>query len=262
MDERYSTKRLLALRKLTRAAADLLRGEVKEYLATLSPLLRQRTVFGDHVKGSLKEAVKGADIALKEVQSLYEAIAPSQPFGLSRELRPPLDIVGTAVELTPTEYAHAAKSERETKTVTVSSPLRWVLHYAGCAPRRLKELLAERDRTGNELQQVVVHYLMLHVVLTRQPGVARILQELRCPLSTGRLEGCGDLPITYVSAAVTTVRPPDDVLIENTEISGMDVFEEVLKTDDLLALRDPLKERLIELAKRHGEDLTAGSSRP
>jgi hypothetical protein len=255
MDERYSTKRLLMLRKLTRAVADLLRGEVKEHLATLGPLLRQRAVLGEHVKGSLKETVKGADAALKEVQSLYEALAPGQPFGLPRELKPPLDVVGAAVELTPTEYAHEAKGEREAKTVTVTSPLRWVLHYSGCTPRRLRELLAERDRAGNELQQVVVHYLMLHVVLARQPGVVKIFRDLRMPISTGRLEGCGELPITYLSAAVATVRPPDDVIIENTEISGMDVFEEVLKTEDIVALRDPLRERLIELAKAHGEDL-------
>jgi hypothetical protein len=257
MNEQFGTKRLLVLRKLTRAAADLLRGELREYLATLAPVLRQRAVLGEHVKSNLKETVKGADAALKELQSLHEALAPTSPFGLARELKPPLDVISTTLELTPTEYAHEAKNDRGAKKVTVSMPLKWVLHYAGCTPRRLKELLAERDRIGNELQQLVQHYLMLHVVLTRQPGVVKLLRDLRFEVGTGRLEGCGDLPITYITAAVATVRPPDEVIIENTEISGMDVFEEVLKTDDIVGLRDPVRERLLELAKGHGENLTA-----
>ena len=60
------------------------------------------------------------------------------------------------------------------------------------------------------------------------------------------------MPITYVSAAVNTVRPPDEVIIESTEISGMAVFEEVLNPDDVTALRDPLREKLMDLAKQHG----------
>ncbi len=250
-DKRFTTKRLLALRKLTRTVADLLRGELKEYLAALAPLLRQRAVLGEYVKSTPRETVKGSEAALKDLQTLYEKLAPMQPFGLPRELKPPLDILATAVELTPTEYVHTPG----VKSVAVTTPLRWVCHYAACPPRRLAELLAQRDRTSPELQQFVQHYLMLHVVLARQPGLAKLLGDLRFPVSTGRLEGFGELPVTFLSAPVTTVRPPDDVIVENTEISGMDVFEEVLNVDDIVALRDPLRERLLEVARAHGEAL-------
>jgi len=46
MEGYYSIQRLLALRKLTRAIADHLRGEVKAYLQTFAPQFRPRTVLG------------------------------------------------------------------------------------------------------------------------------------------------------------------------------------------------------------------------
>ena len=46
---------------------------------------------------------------------------------------------------------------------------------------------------------------------------------------------------TYVSSLVPTVRPPDEVIIESTELSGRDVFEEVVDVGAILAMRDPLK---------------------
>ncbi len=258
MNERYSTKRLLALRKLTRAVGDLLRGQLKEDVETLAPLLRPRNVLGEYVQPASKETVKGAEAAFKELQSLYETVAVSKPFHLPKELKPPLAVMSTALELTPMDYAHVAKTDRDSKTVMVNSPLKWLLTYAGFGPRRLRELLAERNRTGDELQQFVLHYLMLHIVLAKQTGVTKLLEALHFPVSSGRLADCGELPVAYIGACLTTVRPPDDVIIQSTEISGMDAFEEVVNPEDIVALRDPLQARLLELAKAQGEDLLAG----
>jgi hypothetical protein len=254
MAEGYSTKKLLVLRKLTRAVADVLRGQLKEYLATLGPLLRQRSVLGDAVESATKEPVKGSEAAFKELQGFYESVAVAKPFGLPKELKPPLEVMSATVEITPTEYAHEAKAAQDSKTVAVTCPLQWIVSYAGFGPRRAREVLADRTRPG-DLQQFVLHTLMLHVVLNRQPGLVKLLEALLFPMSTGRLAGCGDLPITYLSAAVTTVRPPDDVIIESTEISGMDAFEEVVNLDEIVHLRNPLRERLLEIVKAHGEDL-------
>jgi hypothetical protein len=255
MDESYSTKRLLVLRKLTRAVADLLRGQLKDYLATLSPLLRPRAVLGDYVQGATKETVKGSEAAFKELQSLYETVAGSKPFNLPRELKPPLEVLSSGLEITPTEYAHAARTDRESKTVTVTSPLQWVLSFSGYAPKRLNELRAERSPTGNDVQQFVLHYLMLHAVMTRQTGVTKILEALHFPVSSGRLPALGDLPVVFITCTVATVRPPDDVIIESTEISGMDAFEEVVDVGRMLAMRDPLHERLLEIVKSQGDEL-------
>jgi hypothetical protein len=98
---------------------------------------------------------------------------------------------------------------------------------------------------------------MLHIVLTKQPGMAQLLEALHFPVSSDRLADCGELPVASIRANLATVRPPDDVIIESTEISGMDAFEEVVNPEDIVALRDPLQARLLELAKTHGAELLA-----
>src|SRR6059058_5096549 len=57
MAEEFTTQRLLALRKLTRALADLLRGQAKDYLATLGPLFRPRSILGGYTETNPKETV-------------------------------------------------------------------------------------------------------------------------------------------------------------------------------------------------------------
>jgi hypothetical protein len=256
-DQPFSTQRLLLLRKLTRAVAELLRGRMTEYLTALAPLLRPRGVLGDFVDGGAKEAVGGAEKAFKDLQSAYEAIAGTRLYNLPKELKPRLEVASTILEMTPVEYAYTAKTDKQTKTITVTSPLRWILSYAGFRPRRLRELLAEKTRANNALQECVLHYLLLQTVLSKQTDVPRILEALLFPVSTEKRPEFGELPITYISAAIGTIRPPDEVLIENTEITGMDLFEEVVRIDDILELRDPLQQQLAELVKKH-----AGEAHP
>jgi hypothetical protein len=100
-----------------------------------------------------------------------------------------------------------------------------------------------------------LHTLLLQVVLTRQAGVAKILEGLRFPVSTDKRPESGDLPLAYVSAPLATVLPPDAVIIESTEISGTDAFEEVVSVDEMARLKDPLRETLLELVKKHAETL-------
>lgn len=254
-DEAFSTKKLLVLRKLTRAVADLLRNQMTEYLTVLGPLLRPRGTLGDFVSGGVKEPVPGAEKAFRDLQSTYEALAGAKLFNLPKELKPPLEVSSALLEMTPVECVHAAKTDKETKTVTVTSPLRWVLSYSGFGPRRLKELLAEKNRTTNELQEFVLHALMLHAVVTRQTGVGRLLEALHFPVSTGKRAEFGDLPITYIASAIATIRPPDEVIIESTEIAGTDLFEEVVNLGDVARMTDSLRERLVQLVKGHGEEL-------
>src|SRR5262249_4106148 len=159
----------------------------------------------------------------QELEKLYLGLATKKPFNLPTELKQPLEVVSGVPELTPHEYTHEAKTERETKAVTVTTPLRWVLSYTGFGPKRLRELLAGRT-TGSEIQEFVLHTLMMHLVMTRQTGLANILHGLHFTVSAGRLPGFGELPITFVACTLGTVRPPDDVIIESTEISGTDVF--------------------------------------
>ena len=54
---------------------------------------------------------------------------------------------------------------------------------------------------------------------------------------------------------VATERPSDAVIIESAEVTGMDAFEEVVKVEDIERLRDPLRERLLEMVAQHAPDL-------
>src|SRR5262249_14315924 len=161
MDETLTTQKLLMLRKLTRAVSDLLRSALKEHLATLTPLLRPRTVFGEFIAGSPKDVVTGADKAFKELQTAYEAVAGTRLYNLPKELKGPGEVSSSVLELAPVEYSHTAKTERETKAVAVTSPLKWTLNYSGFGPRRLRELLTAKTRSLEELQEFVLHTLLL-----------------------------------------------------------------------------------------------------
>lgn len=255
MEERYDTQKLLVLRKLTRAISELLRGQMKEYLTTLAPLLRPKVVLGDYVQSSTKETARGADRAFKDLQSLYETVAPSKPFNLPPDLNPPIEIINTALEMTPMEYTHAANTERENKTVTITSPLKWVLTYSGFAQGQLKEMLKHRDRNTDKLRQHLLHHLVMHTVITKQPGVTSILDALHFPIITEQVQEFGQMPVTYISSTISTNRPPDEVIIESTEISGMDAFEEIVNLNDVVQMHNPLKDQLIELVRTYGADL-------
>jgi hypothetical protein len=253
----YTTERLLALRKLTRAIADFLRGQMKEYLGTLAPLLRPQVVLGGYTHGSIKDPVKGADQAFKELQSLYESVGSAKPFSLTQELKPPLDMISSALDMTVLEYSYTAQTDRHNKTVVISSPLKWALTYTGFSPARLGDLLARRTRDANELQSFLVHYLVMHIVVSKQVGIRNMFEALHFPITTSHSPDFGGLPITTISSSISTIRPPDEVIVESTEVSGMDAFEEIVDIGDIARMRDPLKHRLIEILESLGEKLPA-----
>jgi hypothetical protein len=249
MSEPYSTQSLLALRKLTRAVAETVRTQIADYLATLAPLLRPEVVFGGHVQVGQKENMRRADQALKDLQALYDVIAPNKPFSLRRELTPPFALAGLSIEMTPVEYVHTMPSGPDTKRIVVRSPLMWTLNYSGFAPSRLAELIDPKVR-GEELQRFIVSYLVLHLVLKNQPGVTRMLDALHCPISTSTTPEFGDLPMTRIGIGIATERPPDAIVLESAELSGVNAFEEVVQLDDIARLQDPLKDRLMDIVRQ------------
>lgn len=255
MEDTLSTQRLLVLRKLTRSVSDLLLKELTEHLATLAPLLKPKTVLGGHVLGGSKETARGADKALRELQELYASVCTARPFNLSRDLRPPLDVDGSLLELVPFEYTHAAKTKKEEKRVTIASPLKWVLYYSGYSLSHLREVVNDADGTGPQLQQFVLNHLVLHVAVLKQKGIPEMLAALRFPVSFHRQGEFGGLPVTVVSSSVPTVRPPDATIIESTEVSGTDEFEEVVSVEEIQKMNDPLRERLIALVRSQNPEL-------
>jgi hypothetical protein len=254
MEGRDSTHSLLVLRKLTRAIADVVRPQMTEYLGTLAPLLRPKMILGDHVEDGSKESTRRSDKAFKDLQALYESVAGTKPFNLPRELTLPLRLVGSGLEITPVDTPHTIKSGSDTRTIMVRSPLTWTLTYSGYAPTRLPELLKVKLQTGDELGPLVVSYLLMHIVVTNSPGLMNVFNALHFPITTTTVPEFGPLPITRIGVAVSTTRPADDVILQTAELTGMDAFEEVVNVKDLSQLRDPLKDRLMEIARQHAPE--------
>jgi hypothetical protein len=251
MDGQDNIQALLALRKLTRLVSDTLRGQMMEYLGTLTPLLRPKAVLGDYVAGGVKEPARRADKAFKELQALYELVATAKPFNLPREIKPPIDLPTQNLEVTPFEYTHAATAGGDTRTIAVRSPLTWVLSYSGYSPTRLKELVQGKVRANDDVQQHVLSFLAMHVVVLNQPGVAQMLEALRFPVTTDKIAELGGLPITCIRTAITTSRPADDLVLRSAELTGMDAFEEVLNVKDVAELNNPYRDRLLEIVRNH-----------
>ena len=257
MSGRDSTQSLLVLRKLTRAITDVVRQQVAEHLATLTPLLKPAAVLGDYVQGGQKEASRKTDKAFKDLETLYHRVSTTKPFNLPRDLTPPLSILSSGLEITALDYPHVASSGSNTRTIMVRSPLTWTITYTGFGPSRLQELLNTKMRSNEEVVKFVLSYLAMHVVLTNQPGLLKIFEALHLPVSTVTVPEFGELPVTRIGASVATSRPPDAVIIESAELTGMDAFEEIVSVDEISRLRDPLRETLLDVARQQAPDLVS-----
>ena len=115
---------------------------------------------------------------------------------------------------------------------------------------KLADLVDPRVR-GDELQRYILSYLLLHAVTTHQRGLVQIFDALRCPITTTKTAEFGDLPVTRIGIGISTSRPSDAVVLESAEITGMNAFEEIVNVDDIASLPDPLKERLMAIARQH-----------
>lgn len=251
MSGRDSIQSLLVRRKLTRAIADAVKTHVIDYLATMTPLLQPKAVLGDYIQGGVREPNHKADKALKEVQAVYEKVASTKPFNLPRELTPPFSLTNLGLEITPLDYAHVVDS----KKILVRRPLTWVLSYTGYSTTRLQELLDTRTRSADALQRFVISHLVLHVAIKTQPGVSQIFNALHFPISSGHLPEFGELPITQVGVGISTARPSDAVIAQSAELTGMDAFEEVVNPEEIPLMPDPLKDRLLEIARQQAPEL-------
>ena len=255
MNGRDSIQSLLARRKLTRAITDVVRVQMTEYLKTLTPLLRPKTLLGEYVQGGLKEPSRKADKAFAELQALYEKVATARPYNLPRDLSVPLNVPAVGLEITPLDYEHVVQTGSDTRRIKVRSPLTWVLTYADFPPTRLQELLDMKARSIEELQRFVLHYLVLHVVATSETGLMRVFEALHFPLTATKAKEFGELPLTRIGIGISTSRPSDALVLESAELTGMDTFEEVVNVDDIARLPDPLKERLLQVAHQHAPEL-------
>jgi hypothetical protein len=228
---------------------------MNDYLKTLTPLWRPQVVLGEYVQGGQKEPTRKADKLFKDLLTMYEAVAPSKPFFLQRELSPPLDFPRVGLEITPLDYVHVVQTGSTSRKIKVRCPLTWILTYTDFPPTRLQELLDNKARDAAEVQRFVLSYIALHLTTTHDPSMMQLFEALHFPITTTKSPQFGELPITRIGIPIATTRPSDAVVIESAELTGMDAFEEVVSVEDLKRLGDPLKERLLDIAKQQVPEL-------
>jgi hypothetical protein len=250
-DPRITLDRLLKLRRATRALAESLEAELRGHLDTLAPLLRPKRLLGNWIAGESTESHHDSERAFQELQALFNQVC-ERPFRLRSHLSSPIPAIRVKIELYRWEEAWTAPGGA--KKLWVSSPLTWVLGYPGaCRFDSLSRMLAgDEPRNEGEIHQFVLNTCILHLVLERTPGVAKLLTDLRYQLEVRRMPQFGALPLVVVRSAIPSVRPSPAVMIDAAELAGPGTFEEVIDSDAALALEDPLRMRAEKLLTEHG----------
>ncbi len=248
MDESIDIPKLLTLRKNTNTISSYLEQELKSHITTLEPIFNPRLVFGEYISGT-KLTVKSSNTSFKQLQETYQTLKQGKVFyDKLNELKSPMDLFGTSLELTRYEYTYKAKNDDESKKIRMTTPLKWVLGYKNQGLLQLKELLTKPGHSRNaDIGICVLHLLAMQSVIKQRKDLVKLLQALQFSVYSEFSAEFDKLPLVYIACPIKTIRPPDALIIQSTELSGMPVFEEVINPDDISQLTDPYKEQLLEL---------------
>jgi hypothetical protein len=240
------------LRRKTEAISKFLQEQLSAHLETLRPILSPERVFGKYVgSASAKVEVPQADRALAQLQQGYRPFS-APPFNLPSELDQYwLTLVGNRVALHPWEYAHEARTDRESRSITMSSPVRWVVSFASTYTlSHVRQALAGKgERRPEHIRQFVVNALVMQLVFAHTPGLAALFGDLRYQLSTDSIPDLPKLPLTTITSGLPSFRPGDDLILAATNFSGVPAFIELIDVDKLSALQDPLRARIEDLLR-------------
>jgi hypothetical protein len=241
-------ERMMTLRAATEAVSGWVRKEAEDRLACLRPLLLPRRLLGDHVKSPVHDDVKDADKAFAELQSAYREVAGT-PFKLPGRLDSPVDPISTDLVLHRWEYTHEARDEGDSRSLSVKSPLSWILmHEAPISLSQARQMLAGgAGRSDADLKQFAVNALVMKQILDRSPALIRLLDALRLKVAITESPETGKLPLVKLTSPIPTFRPSDHVILGATRLSGIPIFEELLDVDAARSLPDAYRDRMLEL---------------
>ena len=233
-----------SLREKTEAVSQILGSHLRAYIDTLKPLLAPRRLLGRHV-GS-REDVNGSDLALTRLKDLYREVSHA-PFVL------PLEFPDTTLAqldsqpvIYPWEYTYTDKSERDSRALTITSPVQWVLSYeSGLTLSQVRSMLESRmDRKAEALRQFVINALVMQLLMKSQPNLVQLLAALRYQIDMKPLPGLGTVPFVTITAPLTSFRPADELLLMATRFSGVPAFVELISPDSIENFDDPLRTQL------------------
>jgi hypothetical protein len=237
------------LRGKTEAISKRLQSQLEGHLETLRPLLAARRLLGKYLGGSAaRDEVAGAEKAVEQLEKQFKEVA-GPPFVLRPELRREwLTAIENRVELYPWEYDHEASHGDDTRTISITSPVRWVMTYGSdytfSQVRRV--LKGELEKRPDDLARFLVSALVMRAMIEKFPALKRLLADLRFDVEVEAPTGMGKLPVVVVSSNLSSFRPADELILTATGFSGVAAFIELVDRDAVANLRDPLREQLEE----------------
>ncbi|MCX8117647.1 MAG: hypothetical protein N3G78_06945 [Desulfobacterota bacterium] len=244
--KQLDSQEFFKLRQVTEKISQALGKRLNGHLDTLRPLFLPRKLLGTYVKSAVKEDVPRSEKAFAELQELFGSVC-EKPFGLPKKLQPPLPPINQQLEVTP--YQYPLRLEGDDRTVQILAPTQWVLSFRGdCSLERVRAMVSGREpRQTDEMQQALIDHLSLVVFLRHFPELRRLLEDLRYEVEVQELVDLGNLPVVVLKAPIATFLPPDDFILQITQLSGISAFQEIVDLEAIEKMTDSLKEQLKSL---------------
>ncbi len=232
------------LRQVTEKIGNALGKRLAGHLETLSPLFVPRKLLGTFIKSAVVEDVPRSDKAFAEMQERFAAVA-EKPFGLPKKLSPPLPALSSQLDAAQYVYPLSVGTGGE-KPVSVTCPVRWILSFkSDCPLGRLRGMVAGTEtRNPEEMRTALLSHLALVVYLKQFPFLVGLLEDLRYRVEVRELPDLGNLPVVMVAASLETFLPPDDFILQVTQLSGISAFQEIISNEAIDTIPDPLKDSL------------------
>lgn len=239
-----NNEEFLRFRQATDKVAQLLSKRLKGHLEVIRPLFLPRILLGNHMKSAYTEEIPGTEKAFAELQEWFGKICEN-PFGLPKKLQPPVPPIPYYLEMIPYQYP-LPLGGTENKPITITSPTQWILSYRNeCPLDRLKAMVSGKEtRQPDEMKQTLINHLTLFIFLKHFPALNQLLEDLRYQVETRELGELGGLPVIMLRAPVETFLPPDDFILQITQLSGVAAFQEIIDPEAVEKIPDPLKESL------------------
>src|SRR5262249_60191304 len=124
------------------------------------------------------------------------------------------------------EYPYQAGADRESKTISMTAPLRWVMSFSPAYTlSQLRQALAGKgERRPEHIRQFVVNALVTQLIITHIPGLVPLFTDLRYQLQTAYAPDLPNLPLTPITSALPPFRPGDDLILAATNFSAVPAF--------------------------------------
>lgn len=247
--KQVTLQQLPDLRKKTEAVAKLLQDQLTRHIDTLRPLFAPERVLGRYAGGKVDDA--SVERSWSELQQAYREFT-RKPFDLPQTLDPHwLTLVGNRLVLYPWEYQHNAKTDRESKSMTMTAPLQWVLAFASnYTLSQMRRAVTEKEATRPEnVRQFVVNALVLQLIVKKNPGISGLLNDLRYEAKVVTSPDLETLPLVTIRSVIPSFCPADDLLLAAAAFSGIAAFIELIDVDGIRQAKDPLSARIDEVLK-------------